>query len=128
MAEAIQNAVTVAKKYNIRKLVVMSMWGATDSYDSLGVLMKSVMKWSNMAQTLEDHDMVDKIVRQSGVNFVLARPTVLKGEEVTELKELGDHGEKAPFMPSISPNTVAGFLVDVIEKDTWDGRTPVLSA
>lgn len=81
-----------------------------------------------MAQTVEDHDAVDKIVRDGGIAFVLVRPVILKGEDVTEVKDLGDHGEKAPFMPFISPNMVAGFLVDAVEKHTWDGRTPVLSA
>lgn len=128
MAESMRNVVEAARVHKIPKLVITSMWGAKDSFKSMNFLLRFVMAWSNMAQTVEDHDAVDEIVRHSGINFVLVRPVILKGDGMTEVKDLGDHGERAPFMPFISPNMVAGFLVDAVEKDTWDGRTPVLSA
>ena len=128
VAEAISNSVKVATEAHIPKLVVMSMWGAGDSYMSLNFLMRLVMNHSNMAQTLEDHNLVDQIVKDSGLNFVLARPTMLKGETEASVQDLGDKGEGAPFMPSISPITVANFLLDAVITSEWDGRTPVISS
>jgi NAD(P)H-binding len=128
MAEAISNTVTAAKEYNRPKLIIMSVWGAGDSYNSLNFLMRFVMNWSNMAQTLEDHNLVDNIVKESGLKFVLARTTMLKGDNISPIQDLGDKGENVTFMPSISSNAVAEFLLDTVEDDRWDGRTPVISS
>ena len=127
IGEAISNSIRVAAEAHIPKLVVMSMWGAGDSYTSLNFLMRLVMNYSNMAQTLEDHNLVDRIVKDSEVSFVLVRPTMLKGDMEAPVQDLGDKGEGAKFMPSISPISVANFLLDAVTTDMWDGRTPVIS-
>ena len=127
IAGAMTNAVKVAKDTKIPKLVVMSMWGTADSFDSLNFLMRFTMNHSNMAQTLEDHNLVDKIVKDSGLKYAMPRPTMLKEREAAPVQEMGDHGEQVPFMPSISTKTVAKFLVDAVESDRWDGRTPVIA-
>ncbi len=128
IAEAITNSVKVAKEAGIPKLIVMSMWGAGDSYKSLNILMRLVMNFSNMAQTLEDHNMVDRIVKESELTFVLARPTMLKGDTKGSVKDLGDKGEGTTIMPSIAPMTVANFLLNAVATEQWNGRTPVISS
>lgn len=80
-----------------------------------------------MSQTLEDHNLVDEEIKKSGVRFVLVRPAMLRGEEAMEIKFHSDCGEGAKFMPSISRKSVAVFLLDAAERDTWNGSTPVIS-
>ena len=128
VTDALANAMAVAKRENISKLVIMSMFGTGQSFNNLNFLMRFVMVHSNMDQTIEDHDLTDQIVKASGLTFVLARPAMLKGEQLGQIKDLGDEGEKASFMPSISMRMVADFLLDAVESNEWDGRTPVISA
>ena len=128
MVDCIKNALASGKAHGMKKVVAVSMFGAGESIKNLNVLMRSIMNWSNMKQTVEDHNLVDQVVKQSELPFVLLRPTMLKGDQMTEVKDLGDNGEKVSFWPSISPHMVVSFLVDAVESDTWDGRTPVLSA
>lgn len=129
MAEAIKNAITVAKQNTPSvKLVVMSLFGVGQSFKNNNFLMRCVFDHSQMAQTIEDGNAVDKLVKESGMDFVLVRSAMLMGDKVTPVRELGDEGEKAGFMPSISPNTVSGFLLDVVESNQWDRRTPVISS
>ena len=128
IAEAVSNCIRVAREAKIPKLVIMSAWGTGASFKSLSFVMRFVMSYSNMAQTYEDHDIVDKLVKDSGLTFVLPRATLLKGDGESQVKYLGDEGENAPFMPSISSRTVAKFLVDAVATDQWDGRTPVISS
>lgn len=85
------------------------------------------MLYSNMKQTLEDQNAVDHIVKQSGLNFVMPRPAMLKGDVALPVKMLGDAGEKAGFMPSVSAQSVAEFILDAAVSDQWDGTTSVLS-
>lgn len=129
MAEAIKNAITVAKQASPSvKFVVMSLFGVGQSFKNNNFLMRCVFDHSQMAQTIEDGNAVDKLVKESNLNFVLVRSAMLMGDKVTPVRELGDEGEKAGFMPSISPNTVSGFLLDVVESNQWDRRTPVISS
>ena len=127
MSDSIKNALASGKAHGMKKVVAVSMFGAGDSLKNLNVLMRSIMTWSNMKQTVEDHNLVNEAVKECGLPYVLIRPAMLKGDQMTEVKDLGDNGEKAKFLPSISPNMVASFLVDAVESDTWNGRTPVIS-
>jgi hypothetical protein len=128
MADAIDNVIAISKSNSrIEKLVVMSMFGAGNSFGNLMFLMRWIMNTSNMDVTLEDHNLVDKAVKGSGLNFVTVRSAMLKGEEATAVMDLGDDGEKAGMMPTVSRKSVAGFLLDAAEQSTWDGRTPVIS-
>ena len=80
-----------------------------------------------MDVTVEDHNLVDKAVKGSGLDFVMVRATMLMGKEVLPIRELGDEGEEAGWLPSVTRKSVAGVLVDAVEQDKWDGRTPVIA-
>jgi nucleoside-diphosphate-sugar epimerase len=128
MADCIANVIAVAKEDGrVERLVVMSMFGTGESFGRLMFAMRWVMRWSNMRVTVEDHDLVDERVKRSGLNFVLVRAAMLKGEENVPIKDLGDEGQEAGSLPSISRVSVAGFLLDAAEKGSWDGRTPVVA-
>ncbi|THW14407.1 hypothetical protein D6D25_07247 [Aureobasidium pullulans] len=78
-------------------------------------------------KTLEDQNAVDKIIKESGMVFVMPRPAMLKGDTALSVKILGDAGEKSWFMPSVSAKSVAEFILDATVSQEWDGRTPVLA-
>ncbi|THV90207.1 hypothetical protein D6D02_05896 [Aureobasidium pullulans] len=111
----------------VQKVIIMSMFGTNSSFANLNCLMRATMTYSNMKQTLEDQNAVDKAIKQSGVVFVMPRPAMLRGEDAMPVKILGDAGEKAGFMPSVSPKSVAEFMLDAAVNQEWDGRTPVLA-
>jgi hypothetical protein len=79
-----------------------------------------------MSVQFKDHDRVDAETKESGLNFVMVRPAMLKDTETLPIKDLEDDGKLGSFMPSCSRKSVAKFLVDAAERDTWDGRTPVI--
>ncbi|KAG9849596.1 NAD-dependent epimerase/dehydratase-like protein, partial [Aureobasidium melanogenum] len=111
----------------VQKFILMSMFGTGSSFDNLNCLMRATMLYSNMKQSLDDQNAVDHIVKNSGLTFVMPRPAMLKGEVALPVKSLGDAGEKAGFMPSVSAQSCAEFMLDAAVSAEWDGRTPVLS-
>lgn len=126
MANSVANVRNVMKKYGVKKLVIMSAFGVGDSFKGLNFLMRPIIAHTNMSAQFEDHNLVDKETKESGLDWVIVRPAMLKGEEALEVKVLSDTGREGSFMPSISRKSVAGFLVDAVENDTWIGRTPVI--
>jgi len=118
------------KAHNVKKIVVMHAMGVGDSYGSLNFLMRLVVSNSAMGGQFKDHDETDKMIRREGADgslqWVMVRPSMLKGDDKLPIKELGDQGAQASFMPSCSRASVASFMVDAAESDKWDGHTPVI--
>jgi hypothetical protein len=114
-------------RVEIKKFIVMSMFGAGDSFDQLNFLMRWIMGHSNMDVTLEDQNLVDAAVKSGSLPYVLVRPAMLKGEEAAPVKVHGEKGEGAGYMPSISVKSVVRFLLDAAVEDWYDGMTPMVS-
>lgn len=80
-----------------------------------------------MAAQFEDHDAVDSELRaETELEWVLVRPARLTEGAKMAVKDLGDTGEKAGFFASVSRASVASFLVDVVESNEWNRRSPVI--
>ena len=124
---ASQSPALTESNVQVKKLVLMSMFGAGDSFNQLMFLMRWTMKHSNMDVTLEDQNLVDAVVKAGPLPFVLARPAMLKSGEAAPVKVHGDLGEGAGLMPSISIKSVVGFLLDAAVSDQYDGMTPTIS-
>lgn len=127
MTDCITNVIAAMKRYGVRKLVVMAALGVGDSFPSLTFPLRWLFRRSNMAASFEDHDAVDRIVKESGMDFVLVRPARLTDEDAKAVKEYGNQGKGIGLMSAISRKSVAVFLVASLEKSTWDRKTPVIS-
>lgn len=129
MSESITAVIAAVKASDRRvvKIIVMSMFGAASSFLNLNFLMRPIMLYSNMKQSIDDQNEVDRIIKQSGLTFVMPRPAMLKGEVALPIKVLGEQGEKAGFMPSISASSVAEYMLDAAVSDEWDNRTFVIA-
>jgi NAD(P)H-binding len=126
MADSVANVREIMKIHGTRKIVIMSAYGVGDSFPHLNFLMRPVIRHTNMSAQFQDHDLVDAETKQSEMKWVLVRPAMLKGEVASPVKVIGNTGKGGSFMPSISRASVAGFLVDAVEKSTWDSSTPVI--
>lgn len=117
-----------SKLSKIRKYIVLSMFGVHESFDQLNCLLKPVMHHSNMLQTLEDHNMVDDVVKKQEVlTYVLIRAAMLTTGEAHPTKEYGSSGEGINFWPSVSMESVAAFLIDACTNDKLNNSTPVIA-
>ena len=126
IADSVANVRKLMQFQGLKKLVIMSAFGVGDSFQNLNFLMKPVIRYTNMSAQFQDHNLVDEETRGSQLNWVLVRPVMLKGEEALPVKELGDKGEGVSFMPSISRASVARFLVNAVENDEWNRKSPVI--
>jgi putative NADH-flavin reductase len=128
ISEAMHIAVQVAKENDVEKIVAMSLLGAGDSLSANNFIMRHIFQNSHMLQTLEDANGLEEVVKKSGLNFVLVRSSMMMGKGLGTVKDLGNRGEKAGFMPSITPETVANFLITSATTSTFDNRTPVIAS
>lgn len=127
MADSHANIVAEMQAHGVRKIVTMAAFGVGDSFPNMNFLVRLLFKYSNMSYQLEDHGLVDKEMKASGLDFVLARPTMLAEGDALPIKEFGDSGKGVGLMSKITRKSVALFLVDAVEKETWNKTTPVLT-
>ncbi|CAF3446127.1 unnamed protein product [Fusarium graminearum] len=109
------------------KIVVNSSQGAGSSWSSMNLPGKMIFSHGSMGMGLKDHNVVDRLVRESGLVFVLSRPVMLAEGEAKPVKVWPDDGKGCAWMPKITRESVGKWLVDAAESSEWDGKSPVLS-
>lgn len=75
---------------------------------------------------LEDHGLAERLLRDSGRNYVAAKAVALMGQGKKEVKVLGEDGKGGGFFPKITRESLAAFMVNAAEKQTWDRTSPVV--
>lgn len=128
MADSHANIAAAMQAHGTKKIVTTSAFGVADSGKEINCLTRVMLRKMNMVAQFADYDAVDEEMKmREGLCWVLARPCMLKEGEALPVRDLGDSGKGARMMSSITRRNVAGWLVDAVERDTWDRRTPVLA-
>ncbi|KAF9774006.1 hypothetical protein IL306_008058 [Fusarium sp. DS 682] len=115
LADSCANVCEVLKEAGMKRIVVMSTAGVGDSWGKLPWLSRAFMGWTNIKYALEDHTLLDKEIRSTGMDWTLVRAVRLEfGKETDkEVETLGSAGEGMRMSDSAMPNSVARFLVKV---------------
>ena len=79
------------------------------------------MRWTNIKYALEDHDLVDKEIRKTMMDWTLVRASRLQFDDPkqkttdkeTDVQTLGSKGDGMRMTDSVSVASVASFLVKV---------------
>ncbi|KAI8625421.1 NAD(P)-binding protein [Xylariaceae sp. FL1651] len=127
MEDSVANTITVMKKHGTKRIIVMSQWGAGNSWNSMNFLFRAMFTYSNMKHGLAAHNAVDEETRKADVDFVLVRATVLADGDATPVKIYPDNGKAIGFLPKVTRASVAKFMVEACEKNDFVGMSPVIT-
>ncbi|KAJ5367640.1 TrkA-N domain dehydrogenase [Penicillium brevicompactum] len=127
MADSNANVAQVMKEFGVQKIVVLQAYGVGASWDKMPCAMRLLMSKSNMTYSYDDHNLAEREIRDSGLTFVLVRPSRLVETDVTEVKEWPRDGKGVGLMGSCSRIGVALFLVDAALQTKWDNTAPVIT-
>jgi hypothetical protein len=127
MYDAHVNVLAAMKAHGTRKIVTLQAHGVGDSFSTLFMPVKLLVRYSNMGIGFKDHEQVEKLVKQSGLSYVLARPVRFVEGLSAQLHFYGNQGEGVGSFKTATRESVATFLLDAVEKDDWNGTTPVMS-
>lgn len=126
LSAATRALVATMAERGVGRLVCITGVGARDSRGHGGFLYDRLLNPLLLRKVYEDKDRQEDIVRASGVDWVIVRPTILNNEPArgnvraqTDLS--GIHGGK------ISRADVAAFAVRQLHDDTWLRRTPLIT-
>ncbi|HSI50693.1 MAG TPA: SDR family oxidoreductase [Ideonella sp.] len=126
LSTATRSLVNAMQAEGITRLVCITGMGAGDSAGHGGFLFDRVIFPALLRKVYADKNRQEAVVRNSGLEWVLVRPSVLNDKAtrpaVRALTDLsGFHGG------SIARADVASFVLDQVQSDAWLHRTPLIS-
>ncbi|WOH62708.1 SDR family oxidoreductase [Bradyrhizobium sp. BWC-3-1] len=126
LSTATRALVSAMKAEQVSRLVCITGMGAGDSAGHGGFIADNVIFPLLLKKVYADKDRQEAIVRNSGLNWVLVRPSILNNKpgrgSIRALTDLsGFHGG------SIAREDVAKFVLDQVHADTWLHRSPLIT-
>ncbi|MEO8021617.1 SDR family oxidoreductase [Polaromonas sp.] len=126
LSSATKALVSAMKDAGVSRLVCITGMGAGDSAGHGGFVFDRLILPALLRKVYADKDRQEAIVRSSGLDWVLVRPSVLNDKppqkEIRALTDLsGFHGG------TIARADVAGFVLEQVQTNTWLGRSPLIS-
>ena len=111
----------------VRRLVVQSSLGAGNSGVQMPLPLRLLMK-AVLAAPLADHNEQEDVVRASGLEWTIVRPTGLTGKLGTgrwRAHQVGDGGRLGGTIPRAD---LAAYLLEVLSDDSLVGRAVGISS
>ncbi|GAA5119625.1 NAD(P)H-binding protein [Alloalcanivorax gelatiniphagus] len=102
------------REHGVRRLVVQSTYGIGDTYRHLPLALKAFFTLAIRPQ-VDDHERQEQMVRQSGLDWTIVRPTVLHDRPTEEPAHVSTD-DSAPTM-KVSRRQVARVEADAVEDD-----------
>lgn len=126
LSTATRALVSAMKAEQVSRLVCITGMGAGDSAGHGGFVADNVIFPLLLKKVYTDKDRQEAIVKDSGLDWVLVRPSILNNKpgrgSVRALTDLsGFHGG------SIAREDVATFVLDQVRADTWLHRSPLIT-
>lgn len=104
----------VMREHGVRRVVVQSTYGIGDTYRHLPLALKAFFTLAIRPQ-VDDHERQERMVRASGLDWTIVRPTVLHDRPTDEPAHVSTD-DTAPTM-AVSRRQVARVEADVVEDD-----------
>lgn len=119
-----RNVIAAMRKHGVRRLVVQSSYGVGETRNRLRFIDRLFFSLLLKPQ-IADTEVQELVVRESGVEWVLAQPVHLTDEDASEMPFASTDGEVGTF--KISRKGVAQFLARAVQGGHYVGRSVALS-
>ncbi len=101
MADSVANATAAMTARGIRRIVVVSAFGAGDSLSRQPFLIRWMITRTNLSYTYADHNLVDTEIRDTDTDWTLLRPVAFNKEPTAGKIAVTDiHGRRPSFFIS----------------------------
>jgi putative NADH-flavin reductase len=111
------HVIAAMRELGVRRLVVLSALGVGDSRDLLPWIARKLMADLILKLPFADHEVQEREVRESGLEWTIARPSRLTNGPARRVYKKTAALERVPA--SISRADLAHFMVDACERDDW---------
>lgn len=122
LTKVAENIAALGKK----RVVFLSAIGVGDSLDETALIMRILIKYTNMKHAYADHNTAEQTLRASETDWTLVRATGLSNSDREKALVVGTATTPKPGM-MVRRSAVAGFMLSAVETGTHIHKTPVVS-
>jgi uncharacterized protein YbjT (DUF2867 family) len=115
ISDSVKAVCSAMEKNNVKRLVSVSASGVGDSWNDMYLIVRLLIRYSNIMRAYEDHDRQEQILRQSALDWTIVRPVMLNDKD--DEKYTATVGK--PTGSSISRKGVARFILDALESEKY---------
>lgn len=126
LSETIQLVIKSAESHNIKRIIVLSAWGANETIHDIPWWFRWTIKWSNISYGYKDHERQEDILKHSAMDWTAVRPVGLINSDIDKPLKVSLDNRPKPF-PIVSRKSIAEFTVDVLETRKYIKLAPAVS-
>ncbi|MEN7550219.1 SDR family oxidoreductase [Rapidithrix thailandica] len=126
-SEGTRNIIRAMEQLEVQRLICQTTLGAGDSWANLNFFWKHIMFGMFLKEAFADHEIQEKYIRQSQLDWTIVRPAAFTDGDRTGKYEHG-FGTKAKGLTlKISRADVADFMLKQLDGNQYLKKTPGLS-
>jgi putative NADH-flavin reductase len=125
--EATRNIIRAMEIHEVERLVCLSSLGFGDTRDMLPFVMRYIVVPLFLRHAFADHALQEKLIKQSDLEWIIARASALTDGPWTGVYRHGFFGTEKGTRLKISRADVADFMLNQLTSDGYLHQTPGLS-
>ena len=126
-SEGTKNIIAAMQQNDVNRLICQSTLGTYESNGNLNFFWKRIMFGWYLKQIFLDHELQEKYVKNSGLNWTIVRPSAFIDGAKTENYLHGFGAEEKSLKLKISRADVADFILKQVSSSTYLHQTPGIS-
>jgi uncharacterized protein YbjT (DUF2867 family) len=126
LEKTIRNLINLSKTNPLKNVMVISAWGVAETKQDIPFWFRWMIDFSNIKYGYWGHEQQEKLLQNSDLNYTIIRPVGLANfEKPKPIIVKKNISPKPNFL--ISRKNVAGFMLDVLEKEEFFREVLVVS-
>ena len=116
----------LARERHISRIIISTAWGVAETKKDIPFWFRLLINNSNLRFPYRDHARQEEMLKYSGINWTIVRPSILTDSESEKKIQVTLNNIPKPSL-RISRKNVALFMLDVLEKNLYRRECPVIS-
>jgi putative NADH-flavin reductase len=126
-ANGTKNIIRAMEKTGVKRLICQSSEGVGDSSDTLPFFMKYIIVPFFLGRAFADHEIQENYIKESQLEWIIARPTALTDGEHTGSYQHGYTADNKTVTFKISRADTADFMLKQLTDNNYLHKTPGIS-
>lgn len=127
LSDVMKNVVLLAEKNKIKRVVICSAWGVSETEKEIPTWFRLLIKNSNIRFAYKEHEKQENILKSSKLNWTIVRPSGLINLK-KEQKIIESYKNNPKPKITISRKSVAKYIVNSLSNKKLIKKAPVISA
>ena len=125
LSTTMERVVTLSEKSRLRRVVFISAWGVYETKKDLPGWFQWLVNNSTLHYQYNDHERQEAVLRNSTLDWTAVRPVFLTNFKNHKEVFVSEDNEPRPSL-YLSRRNLAGFMLDVLEKNLYLCQAPVV--